>query len=63
LSDCCDQQAIFTKDVAKSKTTIVAQRMTSEIVQMPAITLNRPMKPDRVVKTGTLKVAMIFWSQ
>jgi hypothetical protein len=30
---------------------------------MPAITLNGPMKPNGVVKTGTLKVAMIFWSQ
>jgi hypothetical protein len=37
--------------------------MTSEIVQMPAITLNRAMKPNRVIKTGALKVTMIFWTQ
>ena len=37
--------------------------MTREIVQMPAITLNWSVKPNGVIKTGTLKVAMIFWSQ
>jgi hypothetical protein len=36
--------------------------MTREIVQMPAITLDGSMKPNRVVKTGALKVALIFWT-
>lgn len=46
--------------MTKGQAAAIAHRMTGEIMQMSAITLNRAMKPNGVIKAGSLEITFTF---